>query len=88
MSEEGIGIVPFCYAEKLVPEILSTMILMNSDEAKKIGNKGNPFPYHITFFIKDLFVNYVYIILPACICASQKRSPDLTTHGCKPSCGC
>ena len=42
-------------------------------------------------FFKDLFIlksYYVYIVLPECLPAGQKRAPDPITYGCKSPCGC
>jgi hypothetical protein len=35
----------------------------------------------------DLFIYYVYSILPACMPAGQKRAPDPVTEGCELPCG-
>jgi hypothetical protein len=43
------------------------------------------------FFITTVFLRftyYVYIILPACTPAGQKRASDLITDGCESPCGC
>jgi hypothetical protein len=37
---------------------------------------------------KDLFIYYIYTILPACMSAIPKRAPDLIMDGCEPPCGC
>jgi hypothetical protein len=37
---------------------------------------------------KDLFIYYLNTILPACVSASQKSSPDLIMDGCELPCGC
>ena len=37
-------------------------------------------------FLKDLFIYYVYSVLPACMPAGQKRAPDLIMDGCEPLC--
>jgi hypothetical protein len=44
------------------------------------------FSYEIYF--KKLFIYYVYNVLPACMHAGQKRTPDHITDGCEPPCGC
>ena len=45
------------------------------------------FHFFLSFF-KDLFIYYVYNILPLCMLAGQKRAPDLFIDGCEPPCGC
>jgi len=40
------------------------------------------------FFFKDLFIYFMYSILPAYVTAGQKRTPDLITDDCEPPCGC
>ena len=32
---------------------------------------------------KDLFIYYVFNVLPACIPSGQKRAPNLITDGCE-----
>jgi hypothetical protein len=39
-------------------------------------------------FFLDLFIYYVYNILPACMPACLKRAPDLIVDGYEPPCGC
>ena len=41
-----------------------------------------------TEFFLDLFIYYIYNILPPCIPECQKRVPDLITDGCEPPCRC
>jgi len=40
------------------------------------------------FFLRDLFIYYVYSVLSACIPAGQKRASDPITDGCELPCGC
>ena len=42
----------------------------------------------INNFKKDLFIYYVYSVLPACMSTRLKRAPDLITDGCEPPRGC
>ena len=51
---------------------------------KCISSFGNSSP----FFFKDLFIYYVYNILPQCMPTRQRRAPDFSTDGCEPPCGC
>jgi hypothetical protein len=46
------------------------------------------FDFFFFFFFKDLFINYVYSVLPAHMPAGKKRTPDLITDGYKPPFGC
>ena len=41
-----------------------------------------------TEFFLDLFIYYIYNILPPCKPECQKRVPDLITDGCEPPCRC
>ena len=60
-------------------------------QGQPIGQKGTPSTTHasqISLSLSDVFIYYVYSVLPACLLAGQKRAPDLITDGCEPPCGC
>ena len=38
------------------------------------------------FILKDLFIYYVYNVLPTCMPTHQKGRPVLIIYGCEPSC--